>query len=97
MTQKMSKKIREVEFQVSSCDFTKKINRISYHFHLTFQSYERGVQCWNGPARSAKVDLRCGSENKLVGASEPNRCEYLFVFETPAACEPLPPIMHDEL
>ena len=63
----------------------------------TQMSYERGVQCWNGPSRSTKVDLRCGAENKLVGASEPNRCEYLFVFETPAACEPLPPIMHDEL
>jgi len=63
----------------------------------TQMSYERGVQCWNGPSRSATVDLRCGAENKLVGTSEPNRCEYLFIFETPAACEPLAPIMHDEL
>jgi len=60
-------------------------------------SYERGIQCWNGPSRSTKVDLRCGGENKLVAASEPNRCEYLFLFETPAACQPLPPIQHDEL
>jgi len=60
-------------------------------------SYERGVQCWNGPSRSTKVDLRCGGENKLVAASEPNRCEYLFLFETPAACQPLPPNQHDEL
>ena len=63
----------------------------------TQMSYERGVTCWNGPARSTKVDLRCGAENILVGASEPNRCEYLFLFETPAACQPLPPIQHDEL
>ena len=63
----------------------------------TQMSYERGVTCWNGPPRSTKVDLRCGAENKLIGASEPNRCEYLFMFETPAACEPLPPVQHDEL
>jgi len=63
----------------------------------TQMGYERGVQCWNGPSRSTNVDLRCGGENRLVAASEPNRCEYLFLFETPAACQPLPPIQHDEL
>jgi protein kinase C substrate 80K-H len=63
----------------------------------TQMSYERGVQCWNGPSRSTKVDLRCGAENKLVAASEPSKCEYLFVFETPAVCEPLAPLQHDEL
>jgi len=60
-------------------------------------SYEKGVQCWNGPPRSTKVDLRCGAENRLIHSSEPNRCEYLFLFETPAACQPLPPVQHDEL
>ena len=47
--------------------------------------------------RSTKVNIRCGSENKLVSAAEPNRCEYEFMFETPAVCEPLPPLNHDEL
>ena len=47
--------------------------------------------------RSTKVNIRCGAENKLVSASEPNRCEYEFMFETPAVCEPLPPLNHDEL
>ena len=60
--------------------------------------YFLGVQCWNGPQRSTKVNLRCGAENKLVSAAEPNRCEYEFMFETPAACQPLPPATHhDEL
>ena len=35
-------------------------------------SYEKGVQCWNGTPRSTRVDLKCGAENRLIHASEPN-------------------------
>ena len=35
--------------------------------------------CW-------QVHLRCGSENKLVHAHEPERCVYEGTFETPAVC-----------
>jgi len=59
--------------------------------------FERGVQCWNGPQRSTKVNVRCGAESKIVSASEPAKCEYEFMFETPAACQPLAPLTHDEL
>ncbi|XP_064604900.1 glucosidase 2 subunit beta-like isoform X2 [Liolophura sinensis] len=48
--------------------------------------YDRGQHCWNGPDRSVEVILRCGLENMLTGASEPNRCEYQFIFTTPAVC-----------
>ncbi|XP_022092279.1 glucosidase 2 subunit beta-like isoform X2 [Acanthaster planci] len=48
--------------------------------------YTRGRNCWNGPDRSTLVNLRCGLEDKLVAASEPERCTYEFQFETPALC-----------
>ena len=63
--------------------FEKKKSFSNFHFLLHF--------------RSTKVNIRCGAENKLVSAAEPNRCEYEFMFETPAVCEPLPPLNHDEL
>lgn len=61
--------------------------------------YDKGLTCWNGPARSTMVTLLCGKENKLISVSEPSRCEYAMEFATPALCNPSaePQDTHDEL
>ncbi|EEZ98119.2 glucosidase 2 subunit beta [Tribolium castaneum] len=62
--------------------------------------YDKGQSCWNGPPRSTKVNIVCGTESKVTAVSEPNRCEYLFEFVTPAACREIPSEaddLHDEL
>ncbi|KAL6259018.1 hypothetical protein P5V15_008940 [Pogonomyrmex californicus] len=65
----------------------------------TKMKYDRGLTCWNGPARSTIVTLSCGTENKLVSVSEPSRCEYAMEFSTPALCNPsaAETDRHDEL
>lgn len=50
--------------------------------------FDRGLTCWNGPARTTMVNLSCGKENKLISVTEPNRCEYAMEFSTPALCNP---------
>lgn len=30
--------------------------------------------------------MSCGTQNEIIAVSEPNKCEYLFKFRTPAAC-----------
>lgn len=64
--------------------------------------FDRGQACWNGPQRTAKIRVHCGGDHKVTGVSEPSRCEYMFDFETPAACRELPrdeahEELHDEL
>ncbi|KAL8278215.1 hypothetical protein RQP46_009388 [Phenoliferia psychrophenolica] len=53
--------------------------------------YDNGQRCWNGPARSAKVDLICAPTNALLSVIEPEKCEYLFTVSTPAVCFPKAP------
>lgn len=50
--------------------------------------YDKGLTCWNGPARSTIVVLSCGTENKLTSVTEPSRCEYAMEFSTPTLCNP---------
>ena len=48
--------------------------------------YEHGLRCWNGPERSATIDLECGAENEIVKVTEPSKCEYLIKMRSPAVC-----------
>lgn len=50
------------------------------------QKYEGGIQCWNGPTRSAVINIACGVEDKVTMVTEPSKCEYVYDFITPAAC-----------
>lgn len=46
-----------------------------------------------------QVNITCGLENEVLSAHEPNKCEYVLEFQTPAACR-LPGNsgdLHDEL
>lgn len=45
-----------------------------------------GQTCWQGPARSLTVKLKCGREEKLLTVEEPNKCVYEIVMMTPAVC-----------
>jgi len=57
--------------------------------YYSTQIYGQGTKCWNGPARSVKLDLTCGLENVLLTVTELEKCEYLFTGTTPALCLPL--------
>jgi protein kinase C substrate 80K-H len=48
--------------------------------------FEHGLRCWNGPERSARVELECGAENELLKVSEPSKCEYVMKMKCPAVC-----------
>ncbi len=48
--------------------------------------YTGGASCWNAGARSVRVTLECGAENKIIEVDEPNTCKYSMVLESPAGC-----------
>lgn len=56
--------------------------------YWTQQIYSRGQKCWNGPERSAIVDLVCGVENRVEDVFEAEKCIYSIKVSTPAVCFP---------
>ncbi|EIN10218.1 hypothetical protein PUNSTDRAFT_63724 [Punctularia strigosozonata HHB-11173 SS5] len=53
------------------------------------QVYDQGARCWNGPMRSVKLSLSCGTDNVLLTVAEAEKCEYEFTATTPALCLPV--------
>ena len=49
--------------------------------------WTNGQKCWNGPKRSATVEMTCGPETKLISANEPDTCRYVFEMECHLACD----------
>lgn len=49
--------------------------------------WENGQKCWNGPNRSATVQVTCGAENKVLSADEPDTCRYVLEMESYIACD----------
>mmetsp|Transcript_21426 Transcript_21426/g.35461 ORF Transcript_21426/g.35461 Transcript_21426/m.35461 type:complete len:810 (-) Transcript_21426:48-2477(-) len=49
--------------------------------------WEKGQQCWNGPARSATVIVRCGAATSVLSAEEPDTCQYALEMESHIACD----------
>lgn len=60
--------------------------------------YHNGERCWNGPSRSAIIELSCGVKNELISVMEYQRCVYFMKILTPGACTlPLNEKIRDEL
>ena len=49
--------------------------------------YDGGHKCWNGPQRSARIELYCGVENEIRSVVEVEKCVYKFEVGTPVVCE----------
>mmetsp|Transcript_21578 Transcript_21578/g.60320 ORF Transcript_21578/g.60320 Transcript_21578/m.60320 type:complete len:357 (-) Transcript_21578:598-1668(-) len=49
--------------------------------------FEDGEQCWEGPRRSALVELRCAAAPSLEAVEEDGKCTYIVLFAHPAACD----------
>ncbi|KAN0064213.1 hypothetical protein ACQY0O_003380 [Thecaphora frezii] len=52
------------------------------------QIYSNGQKCWNGPQRSAVVDLVCDTTNAVLDVFEAEKCIYSMKVSTPAVCFP---------
>ena len=49
--------------------------------------YDGGAQCWNGPKRSARIELYCAVQNEIRSVVETEKCVYTYEVGTPVVCE----------
>lgn len=50
-------------------------------------NFDNGANCFNGPKRSLRVEMECGTENEIKNVIEPEKCVYLATMTTPAVCD----------
>jgi len=48
--------------------------------------FANGDECWEGPSRTVRVIVECGTTSALIGVKENGKCLYEMVLMTPAAC-----------
>jgi protein kinase C substrate 80K-H len=54
----------------------------------SIMKFANGLQCWNGPQRSAQVVLQCGTDNEILSVEEPSTCVYQIQAQSYVACTP---------
>ncbi|KAK3843673.1 MAG: glucosidase II beta subunit-like-domain-containing protein [Linnemannia gamsii] len=88
---------KDTEYTYSICLFGDANQRSHSSTHLgkfsgwegdnyDMQMYTGGAKCWNGPERSVKLVMTCGTTTEIISVTEPEKCEYLFKLQTPAVC-----------
>eukprot|EP01133_Synstelium_polycarpum_P012363 gene12363-14503_t len=60
----------------------------NYQVNITYTGGD-SADCGVAGARKTTVQVMCGTDVKIVSATEPSRCSYLFIIESPDACAPL--------
>lgn len=87
--ERVFRKIGEYNYQIGFLDSILQdnilIGRATSVGHSSIH-FAHGTKCWNGPHRSAIVDLVCAPENKLISVNEPEKCQYRFLVESPIVC-----------
>lgn len=85
----VSKKIGEYNYKLGFLDSLYQDNTLVGRFQGIQGSsmfFAQGSKCWNGPQRSARVDMVCGPQHELISVAEPEKCQYRFLMNSPLAC-----------
>lgn len=88
----VSRKIGDYTYKIGFLDSVYQDNTLVGRFSgfdSSSLTFSHGSKCWNGPQRSAKVDMVCGPQHVIVSVSEPEKCQYRILLETPLVCSDL--------
>lgn len=86
----VEKKIGDYKYRLGFLDALYQDNTLVGRFSGisgNLMHYTRGSKCWNGPQRSAVVEMVCGADHELLSVAEPEKCQYHFMLATPIVCK----------